>query len=103
MIAWNNYKNLKNLVNYKLRTTKTTIITLSSMNMRAILKYTWNGINSLTVSNAFNANFTSIGPKLVAEIDYQNENIDYDLISQRSSSHFKVTETSIYDSHSKIS
>jgi hypothetical protein len=28
------------------------------------------------ISNAFNTHFTSIGPKLAAEIDSQNENID---------------------------
>ncbi|CAB4043145.1 Hypothetical predicted protein, partial [Paramuricea clavata] len=49
------------------------------------------------MSNAFNTHFTSMGTKSAAEVDSQNENIDYDRISSRSSRHFEFSEIVQYD------
>jgi hypothetical protein len=49
--AWNNYKNSKNLVNCKLRTTKSQYYSSFVNDNEGHIKNTWKGINSLLSKN----------------------------------------------------
>jgi hypothetical protein len=52
-IAWNNYGDLENLVNYKLRTTKSHYYGSFFNDNKGHIKNTWKGINSLLSKNKY--------------------------------------------------
>ena len=93
---WENFKAIKNLVNYKIRDSKNQYYNSLFLNNVGRTKETWSGINSLlnktksssniqkivqdgieitdpvAISNIFNKHFTEIGPKLAAQISTTN-------------------------------